>query len=174
MYELKRYFEWHELIKLCHTRLYALAVTLHKCALILHKTIVEYAIACAQISSGEIKFFFPSIFQEFIRIVYAESCTRRVHSFFADVVVAFSFSLPLLFLFIFYLSHLLLWRFLRSSLKFSFWSATYELNLKREKCIHNSYSNTLYIFLVFTLFFHFFSSAFFRSFPHSVQLYANE
>lgn len=34
MYKLKRDFEWHEHIKLCYTRLYALAATLHKCALI--------------------------------------------------------------------------------------------------------------------------------------------
>lgn len=64
MHKLKRDFEWHEHIKLCHTRLYALAATLHKCALIsnaIHCCMYVY-IACAPWIYQE------KVFQEFTRI----------------------------------------------------------------------------------------------------------
>lgn len=111
MHKLKRDFEWHEHIKLCHTRLYALAATLHKCALIsnaIHCCMYVY-IACAPWIYQE------KVFQEFTRIACTTASTIL---FFSSLFVAVFFFGLLFVCFIFYLSHLLWWCFLHSVWKF--------------------------------------------------------
>lgn len=125
MHELERYFEWHELIKLCHTRLYALAATLHKCALITNAAhcwmhCVYAAILPSKITQtkksrtmkneNENEHFFKSL-QE-----------SHVHDGRISFTLIFSLiHKPSLSVhFIFYLSQLLLWYFLHSVWKFHF------------------------------------------------------
>lgn len=129
MHEFERCFEWHELIKLCHTRLYALAATLRKCSLIrnaahcwmhcmyttksLSKTVKTNESGARKKAMNEKNKNERecTLFQEFTRI----ACKRRAQFF-------FSFLLPssLSTHSIFYLSHLLLWYFLHSVWKFHF------------------------------------------------------
>lgn len=95
VHELEWYFEWHELIKLCHTRLYALAATLHKCALISDACYCWIHCMCTVHCSSEKNnnFFFLRHFSERVLRVYKNRMytagtfhSFRAHTFFTHTI----------------------------------------------------------------------------------------
>lgn len=110
MYKLKRDFEWHEHIKLCHTRLYALAATLHKCALISNASHCCVRCMCATNLPGknffksfqelhaprrvQFLYFVPSSLSQalFLDISFGSSFASYFHSYTAFVAASMVFS----------------------------------------------------------------------------------
>lgn len=137
MHKLKRDFEWQEHIKLCHTRLYALAATLHKCALIsnaIHCCMYAY-IACA------LWIYQEKVFQEFSKI----ACTT---TFFPLSLLPYFFFGLLIVSFIFYLSHLLWWCFLHSVWKFHLAQLYVGNSCRMNRTLHMHTHKILYFLFV--------------------------